>query len=275
MSSVHGRDPVTAISEAEATGRTAEIFADIREVMQIPLITSVWRILADIDDGLEAAWAATRPIYESGQPDAALQELKARAEFPASRPLSLGQLESAGILDADRLAIRAIVNAYNRSNGLNLVALTALVIDPSAVPASYDPQPSPASWPRLRPLLAQDEIEPETWALLQRVKRLGASNDTPSLATLWRHLAHWPGLLSRVLESYEPMQRDGALVRSSERVLEIVRAEAAGIAHIRPSTADIPEEAWQIIVRYVDGPSRVSRMVTLGHGVARWLGDGE
>ena len=74
MSVSHGRDPVTAISEAEATGRTAEIFADIREVMQIPLITSIWRVLADFDGGLEAAWAAVRPIYESGRPDAALQK---------------------------------------------------------------------------------------------------------------------------------------------------------------------------------------------------------
>ncbi len=33
-------DPVSAVSEAEATGRTAEIFAEIREIMQIPIVTS-------------------------------------------------------------------------------------------------------------------------------------------------------------------------------------------------------------------------------------------
>jgi len=52
MSTVPGRDPVTAISETEATGHVAEIFADIRIVMQIPLITSIWRTLADIEGGL-------------------------------------------------------------------------------------------------------------------------------------------------------------------------------------------------------------------------------
>ena len=71
------------------------------------------------------------------------------------------------------------------------------------------------------------------------------------------------------------MQRDGALVRASEQVSEIALAEAVGIAHFKLSTADIPADAWQTIVRYVDGPFRVSRMVTLGHGLAHWLATGE
>ncbi len=52
MSAAHDHDPVNAISEAEATSRTAEIFAEIREVMQIPLVTSIWRKLDAIDGGL-------------------------------------------------------------------------------------------------------------------------------------------------------------------------------------------------------------------------------
>ena len=68
MSNENHHDPVTALSEEDATGRTAEIFAEIREVMQIPLVTSIWRTLAAVDGGLETAWPATRPLYESGQP---------------------------------------------------------------------------------------------------------------------------------------------------------------------------------------------------------------
>ena len=45
-------DPVTAVDEATATGETAEIFADIRQTMAIPLVTSIWRGLASIDDSL-------------------------------------------------------------------------------------------------------------------------------------------------------------------------------------------------------------------------------
>ena len=41
MSADFSYDPVTAIDEATATGVTAEIFADIRQTMGIPLITSI------------------------------------------------------------------------------------------------------------------------------------------------------------------------------------------------------------------------------------------
>ena len=267
MNSTHGRDPVTAISEASATGRTAEIFADIREVMQIPLITSIWRTLADIEGGLEATWAATRPIYETGQPDAALQALKVKSKFPVPGPLSAATLRSRGLLAEDRQAFGAVIDAYNRSNGMNLIALNALVGEPSGQASNYT-LTSPDSWPELWPLLEKEEIEAETWVLLERVKLLGATNDNPSIATLWRHLAHWPGLLSLVIESYEPMQDEGEIDGAIEEVMESVIVAAAGISHFKPSTADIPDEAWQMVVRYSAG---VSRMVTLGHGVAQWI----
>ena len=48
------RNPVTAMAESDATGEVAEIFADIRETMEIPLITSIWRILVDIEGGLRS-----------------------------------------------------------------------------------------------------------------------------------------------------------------------------------------------------------------------------
>lgn len=57
-------DPVTAIDEAKAAGETAVLFAEIRQTMRIPLVTSIWRGLAGMDDSLRLAWAATKPIYE-------------------------------------------------------------------------------------------------------------------------------------------------------------------------------------------------------------------
>ena len=53
-------DPVTAVDEASATGEVAKIFADIRETMRIPLVTSIWRGLAGMEDSLETVWQASR-----------------------------------------------------------------------------------------------------------------------------------------------------------------------------------------------------------------------
>ena len=55
-------DPVTAMDEATATGETAVLFAEIRQTMRIPPVTSIWRGLAGMGDSLRLAWAAAKPI---------------------------------------------------------------------------------------------------------------------------------------------------------------------------------------------------------------------
>ncbi len=120
-------DPVTAVDEQTATGVTAEIFADIRSVMGIPLVTSIWRGLAGMGDSLEIAWQATRPIYLHGCPDQVLAQVVEQTVLPAPAPLAPTQLKCTGI-DAQALShIRTIINAYNRSNGMNLATITGYV----------------------------------------------------------------------------------------------------------------------------------------------------
>ena len=121
MTEKYAHDPVTALSEADATGRTAEILADIREVMHIPVVTSIWRILAGVDGGLESAWQVVRPIMSSGVADTALLELKATARFPAPDPLTSDRLDDFAVTPGDISAALVVIDAYNRSNTLNLL----------------------------------------------------------------------------------------------------------------------------------------------------------
>ena len=81
-------DPVTAIDEAQATGETAVLLAEIRQTMRIPLVTSIWRGLAGMDDCLRLAWAAAKPIYESGEPERALMRSVAAVGLPRPEPLA-------------------------------------------------------------------------------------------------------------------------------------------------------------------------------------------
>ena len=59
-------DPVPAVTEAEATGETAAIFADIRAVYRVGAVNLIWRHLATIPDALPWAWRAIRPVYMDG-----------------------------------------------------------------------------------------------------------------------------------------------------------------------------------------------------------------
>ncbi len=271
MSGNYGLDPVSAISEAEATGETAMIFADIRETMQLPLLTSIWRTLVAIPAGLPAAWVAAKPLYQTGQPEAALLQLREQALPPIPEPLAPGQLACAGVSPHDLPAILSIIDAYNRSNGLNLIALTGLIAMPSGAPPNNPVPPALPPWPELPPLLAEADMAVDTWTLLQHINRFGAAPPVSGLATLWRHLAHWPGLLALVHAGFSPLHQDGTIQRATVHTLDFAQAAGASIAHLRQQPASMPVAAREMITTYVLDPGKVARMVAIGHGLTRWL----
>ena len=264
MINAYGTDPVSAIAESEATGEVAEIFADIRATMEIPMLTSIWRTLVAVDGGLRAGWAAAKPLYLTGIPAAAL----ARVIDGADLPIPESRID-VGLPTTELAAVRAIVEAYNRSNGMNMIALTALVVMPDAAALDDTRAASPAPWPVLRPLPTADEIDADTWALLQDINRFGGGSG--ALATLWRHLADWPGLLAAIHAGFAPLQDSGAIRYAMQRVHDLGRDEAARLAILHPEPVVLPDAARQMISRYVATPTVVGRMVTLGHILGGWL----
>ena len=269
-------DPVSAISESEAAGETAAIFTDIRRCMKIPLLTSIWRTLAGIEGGLRAVWTAAKPLVESGRPAAALQQLRDPSKLPVPEPLVEGQLACTGVEESQFFLIRSLIDAYNRSNGINLITLSALVIGPSGnAAAEHSPQhpetADPPPWPELPPLPEKNELSPQMWVFLERINRFGSVPDQPGLATIWRHLAHWPGFLAVVHAALAPLERNGTIRRSIEQLLEVTGQEAQRIVDLGPTTLSIPEPARGIIASYVLNPGLVVRMVSIGQGLAHWL----
>ena len=266
------RDPVSAISEAEATGETAQIFADIRQTMQLPLITSIWRTIVDIEGGLRAAWDATKPLYLTGQPEAALHKILDRLSLPVPDPIVPGQLACADVPGEDLPKIRSIVDAYNRSNGMNLLALTALVVPSAGTPANEPLPQRLGAWPELPTLLEKPQIDEATWTLLQHVNSGGlAAPGSRAIATLWRHLAHWPGLLAVIHAAFAPLHREGTIQRSIQEVYSTSQEEGARIAHLRPEQVEMPDTVREMITRYATSPQGVAGMVTKGHALAKWL----
>ena len=271
----HGTDPVTALPEKMATGPTAAIFAEIRKVMRIPLLTSIWRTLVSIDKGLPTVWSATKPIYLSGQPDAALDRLSRANIFPVPAPLEADQLADAGIGAEELRAALGIIDAYTRSNSLNMMALSGLVLSPVGPSPDDSVPPAAPILPNPPGLLEKSEIAPEVWMRLERVNRLGAGANSRSLATLWRHLAHYPGLLQLINHAFAPLQSDGTIDRAMQEVFAQSQAEGARLAHLRGDISAIPDPAVEMVATYVSGPGGVARMVTIGHSLARWLRQSE
>lgn len=261
-------DPVPAVVEAEATGETARVFADIRATTGSPVVNLIWRHFATIPGGLEWAWTAARPIYAGGQAQAAAGRLYDRLDPPLPCPLPPGALEAVGIPAGELARVRAVPDGYNRGNGPNLVALLALVVDPAGpVPsAPVSAAGAPAALPRL---LSEGDVTPATWALVRAINLLGARPDEPILATMYRHLANWPGLLALMHAAWSPLAADGRLQASIEHARALAREEAAALAGLRADAGPPPPAAKAAIEEFTGHV--ISRMVPVGVALARWL----
>jgi hypothetical protein len=184
-------------------------------------------------------------------------------------------LACVGLSESDIVAARAVIAAYNRSNGLNLMALAALIAPSATEPATTPAAGSvitPPHWPKLAPLLPREAIEADTWDMIRHVNAFGASGANAGVATLWRHLAHWPALLALIHGALAPLQSRGLIERANARLVALGAAEGARMAHLRLPLSGLSRQALDTIAGYVSRPTRVARMVTIGHALAEWLG---
>jgi hypothetical protein len=214
-------DPFPAIAEAAATGETAELFADIRAMVGVRVVNLVWRHLATMDGALPWAWAAVKPLYAQGIADRAAVRFRERMELP-----QLGSL--AGALPQ---SVDDVLASYDHSNTINLFALGALVAwlrGETATAGSPERGPRrPAPDVTLPKLASQEDVSPETWALVLRLNRFG-DKEQVILASMYRHLAHAPDFLRRVEAALALVERDGSL----ERAITANRADAAARARV-------------------------------------------
>lgn len=119
-------DPVPAITEAGATGEIAAIFADIRLVLGVDVVNLIWRHLATIPGALPWAWGTLRPLYADGSIAAEAAALHGDLDLPRLPSFPAEAFAAAGLLKGDISAIRDILAAYDRTNAMALVALSAL-----------------------------------------------------------------------------------------------------------------------------------------------------
>ena len=271
MSNNFVHDTVNALSEADATGEIARIFAELCRY-RYSLRSGGF---SESETDLAATWAAIKPMYATGQPEAALARLRSDGAFPALKSLTRSELEKAEIEPGYLQRIKSIISAYTRSNSLNFLTQTALVLTPQKSPKDYlkvEPTDSIGEIPRL---LAREEISDPVWELVLSVNMYGTNEANPGLATIYRHLAYWPGMLELLQSRLETAQSRGEIALGVESVTRIALEEGARMAHLRNESQmnEMSDDAKTIVANYVDGPFNVARVVNIGTALSRWLDD--
>ena len=93
--------------------------------------------------------------------------------------------------------------------------------------------PAAPLWPRLPNLLARREINSETWSVIESVNSFVCASSNTFVATLWRHLEHWPGLLALTHAGFSPHVSNGAIEPAILSMVDSAQGEGQRMASSR------------------------------------------
>lgn len=265
-------DPVPAITEAEATGETAEIYADIRATLGIGVVNLIWRHLATMDGALPWVWSAIKPVYVSGAAAREAAELFDGLGLPDMPTFPASALRLAGVADAERETVIAILDSYNRGNSLNLIALATLAAEPSGeAPTSSTGAVEAVNRP-IPPLPSMEGLEPDIRDLVLALSELGAGPGDRIIPSLYRHLAGWPGYLALIWSVIGPMHHDGRLKVLMARGWDAAHRHAGRISNQIELGPEPPSAAEARAGIEEFKRTAISRMVPVAMIIRRMMG---
>jgi len=260
------KDTLPAISESGATGEIAELYADIRETLNVSAINYVWRHIATIDGGLRWAWQAAKPMFASGRVEGECEHLQAQLAYPTLPRLSDTTLALVGVGGDGRDTIGAILDTYNRGNLLNMVSLSALLAEPVARPAGERPRAKlPFTTVPMPPIPEVVDLSDEVSEQVLVLNDLGAKpGPNRVVASIYKHIALWPGYLSLSWTQLAAMHADGSLLRLIEDTQQKARLHAAYLAaDLGPRPAgEVADQVRSAVFEFTD--TVIARMIPIG-----------
>ena len=272
MSSEISYDPVTAIDENEAVGSIANIFEDIRDTMNIPLVTSIWRGLAGMENSLDKVWNMAKPIYEQENSEGKLNEIINTIQLSIPKPLTKTEIINSKLSKNDWKNILIVLKAYNRSNGMNMVVLHAMIkLNFPKIPRDLKKNKI-VNLSVIPELLSKDDIDKKTWNLIRDINSISAPNGRNShVATLWRHLAHWPKFLALINKKLISLNNDGIIQSLLKNTSTQLNENGLNLNYKSSFEHDLSARVYSTIKDYVFEETQVIRMVVIGHIIQHWI----
>ena len=269
------------LPEAQAAGEARRIYAEIRRLCAVPMVALIYRHLATIPGALEWAWAALGPALRSGRLQRQAWRLAADVATPPCA-ISRAALRSVGLGAADEAAIAAVLDAYNRANPVNILALRCLALqlgnEAAGAPATaadapaWTPPPAPAPLPPMVEPQAMD-ADVRALVLLLTDRAEDAAAPSPLWPSLYRHLARWPALLGCASLVVTPAF--AAVDAAAQRLREQVEAAALALARGLPAPPELPPPAGaaraQVLLAIERFTQRIPEMVVIGTLLRRAL----
>jgi hypothetical protein len=256
------------ITETEAPDNIREIYTDIRACLGAPMVNLVYRHMATIPGCLEWAWGTLRPLFASGMIPELATRIRRDVNFPTTVPIA-----RAALAGMDQAAIAATLDGYNHANPMNLIALEVLRLSLAHGPEGTVPNsetPLPAEAPKLPAMVDPASADAEIARLLNILARQGTGVDGGVVPSLYRHLAHWPDLLTLVARSTDDLLERVDFVELCS-TLESRATEAAGSLPRPDPGLPAPDKAQARGLMELIGffPPAICRMIVIGAWLRR------
>ncbi len=257
------------IAEADAQPAIARIYSEIRTFSGAPMAALIWRHLATRPNALPEAWVALRPLFANGRlQEVAWQMADAVVVGP---PVVLQDPFDAGqpLASIDRPAFVRVLDAYNRANPVNFIAVRALFHrleaggDDVAQPIGSRPWSPPPPVGVLPPMLPVSEMSPCDRGLIAALATSDKLDRSQVVPSLYRHLPHWPQLIPAIHAALIPRLRSGELEAEVSRVSRALDGEARKLALHMPRLDTLASIAG-VTATLEEFSSLIPEMVVIG-----------
>lgn len=242
------------VTQHQADGKLGQVYDDVQQVLRVPFVNFVFRVLANYESYLVREWDRLEPWAGTLSFERAADALRQTVRLDTGSECA--EADWAALGDLDR--IRAFTSSIHYVLPKLLLLATAMdeALDPQRhqadpvastghIPGDDLPRGVAAGTLSI-PMIDPDQADPALRETFDRIKR---RHGHPEVATYYRSLGHWPAFLQAAWERIEPVVGTPAYKAAKRALLELALAEASSAARHGayappcPARAPAPAEA--------------------------------
>ncbi len=238
----------TEVPESEAEGVVAETYTRIRQILGVPFVPTIYRMLAVDPFSLEIAWFAAEPVVLAALDSGIDENLRQCAR--TSILTQEGRVEPilSDLATEISTNIVSVIARYRAANPLNLIASLAVLGHDAPTNPGVMESPLPMRGP----------------TVLEDIRTCHGDIVTPGL---WRELKDWPLVQSRLWAKVRDAGSAGHIAQGRDEVLRAARQFVERMTTVSPTKLD--ERAQPFCTRVLEWfPAGVSSMIVEGELLA-------
>jgi hypothetical protein len=225
---VEKRGKLLLVREKEASGRTGQIFQEIKQALGVPFVPVVYQALAAYPEFLEQHWRAFAPLVTTNQFFHLGDRLRGEGYTRMHNYFQIGDLcaplNEMSFSEGAKHQLGDVIDLFNYVNPLPLVIVSAqLLAFEQPIGTAPNGDPGRADHPRFPEppvLIEENAAPPPVKRIYEEIKR---TLNLPVVNTDYRAFARWPDFLREYWKALRPIvlapayrEQQRALCESSE-----------------------------------------------------------